>query len=165
MEFLLWRSALMIWLVSVEARVPSPAWLSGWRIWYCCNCGVSRVTVWTQIRSLAQELPYAVGRAEKEKNKSTCLQWILKWTHLIYSEHFFFSFFKILVLLKKSKAIRFSGLSFTAYFSAESIAPISLLGRGRLHPCCGRNSDAICPGLLCLLVSSLTFLVSLEDSR
>ena len=39
-EFPLWHSGLMIWLVSVEAPVQSPALHSGLRIWCCCSCGI-----------------------------------------------------------------------------------------------------------------------------
>ena len=66
-EFLQWHSGLMIQLVSVKVLVRSPAWLSGLRIQHCCSCGVGCSCPW--IRSLACELPNAVGSSEKEKRK------------------------------------------------------------------------------------------------
>ena len=61
-EFPLWLNGLMIWLVSVETPVQSPALHSGLRISHGCSSGFNS-------QSLAQEFPYAVGAAEKEKKK------------------------------------------------------------------------------------------------
>ena len=49
--------------VAVKAWVQSLAWHGGLRIPHCHSCCV--VTADAQIQSLAQELPFAVGTAQK----------------------------------------------------------------------------------------------------
>ena len=39
-ELLLWCNGLMLWFVSAEALVQSPAQHSVLRIWHCRNCGI-----------------------------------------------------------------------------------------------------------------------------
>ena len=83
-EFLWWHSELIIWLVSVEARVLSLAQRSGLRIQHCCGCGCrSKLQL---IRPLAWELPYVEGMAEKEKKnnqRKATLITHLSTTHLL----------------------------------------------------------------------------------
>jgi len=65
-EFSLWCSELMTQLVSVAALVRSPAWHSGLRIWQCRSCGKDHSS--GSHLMTGQELPYAMGATEKEKN-------------------------------------------------------------------------------------------------
>ena len=53
--------------ISVVVWVQSPAWHNGFRS--SIAAAVAKVSVMAQIQSLAWELPYAVGVAEKEKKK------------------------------------------------------------------------------------------------
>ena len=75
-EFPLWCSGLMIWLVSVEALVPSPAWHSGLRIQCCYSCGVGRSCGLDSISDLETSICRGGGwkrRKKREKEK----RWLL----------------------------------------------------------------------------------------
>ena len=69
-EFLLGHSRLMIQLISLDVpvRSPAPAQRSGLRTGI--TAAVAKVAAPAQIQSLAQELPYALGAAEKRKPKN-----------------------------------------------------------------------------------------------
>ena len=51
----------------MEALVPSPAWHSGLGIQHCCPCGIGRSLA--GFLFLAQELTYAVGVAERGRER------------------------------------------------------------------------------------------------
>ena len=57
----------MIWLISVGVPVGSQAQRSGLGIQPCCGCGVDCSSGLDS--TLAWQLPYAVGVAEKEKKR------------------------------------------------------------------------------------------------
>ena len=73
-----------IWLVSTRAQVRSLAWISGLRIWHCCELryrwqrwlGLALLWLWGRLAAvapiwpLAWELPYAAGASLKRKNNN-----------------------------------------------------------------------------------------------
>lgn len=69
LEFLLWRSGLMIWLISVEALVQFPALHSGLRIWLCCSCGIHRSSGSDSVSAAGTSvcLRYSQKRTKKKK--------------------------------------------------------------------------------------------------
>lgn len=77
LEFPLWCSGSMIWLVFMGALVASLACCGGLGAKWVRDLALLQLA-WVagavaQIRSLTGELPYAVGAAEKEKKKKISL--------------------------------------------------------------------------------------------
>ena len=66
-QFHLWHSGLMIWLVSVEVRVQSLAWHSRLRIQHCHSCGVGRSSSLDSVPGLGTSICYRGGQKRKKK--------------------------------------------------------------------------------------------------
>ena len=58
----MWHSGLMIQLISVVALVPFPAWLQWFK-------DPALLQQWLRFSPWPRELPHAVGKAEKEKER------------------------------------------------------------------------------------------------